>query len=80
MIDIIKQSGEKGDFPDVSYGVTKFEQVWENHIDYVFGEDNKADYYPHGHYTIIKSGKVTESTALEPDTRVCESFSVNKIS
>lgn len=68
MIDIIKQADEKNDFPDVSYGVTRFEHVWENLIDYVFGEDNKSDYFPHGHYTIVKDGVVTESSALEPDT------------
>lgn len=68
MIDIIEQADEKADFPDVFYGVTKFERVWENLIDYVFGEDNKSDYFPHGHYTIVKDGLVTESSALEPDT------------
>ena len=68
MIEIIKQADEKADFPDVSYGVTKFEHIWERLIDHVFGEDNKNDYFPHGHYTIIKDGKVTESSALEPDT------------
>ncbi len=68
MIEIIKQADEKADFPDVSYGVTKFEHVWENLIDHVFGEDNKADYFPHGHYTIIKDGNSVESSALEPDT------------
>ena len=68
MIDIIKQADEKAEFPDVTYGVTRFEHVWENLIDYVFGEENKADYFPHGHYTILKDGVITESSALEPDT------------
>ncbi len=68
MIDIIKQADEKANFPDVSYGVTKFEHVWEKLIDYVFGENNKIDYFPHGHYTIVKNGLTVESSALEPDT------------
>ena len=71
MIVIISQANEKAEFPNVSYGVTKFEHIWENIIDYVFGEDNKSDYFPHGHYSIIKDGKVVnnaESSALEPDT------------
>ena len=68
MLEIIKQADEKADFPDSSYGVTRFEHVWENLIDYVFGVDNKNDYFPHGHYTIIKNGSITESSALEPDT------------
>ena len=68
MIEIIKQADEKADFPNVSYGVTNFEHIWERIIDHVFGEDNKYDYFPHGHYTIIRDGKVAESSALEPDT------------
>jgi len=68
MIEIILQADERADFPDASYGVTKFEHVWENLIDYVFGVDNKNDYFPHGHYTIIKNGAVVDSSALEPDT------------
>lgn len=68
MLEIIKQADEKADFPDSSYGVTKFEHVWEKLIDYVFGVDNKSDYFPHGHYTIIKDGNIVESSALEPDT------------
>ena len=68
MIDIIKQADEKADFPDASYGVNRFEHVWENLIDYVFGEDNKYEYFPHGHYTIVKNGMIIESSALEPDT------------
>lgn len=68
MIEIITQADENNDFPDISYGVTKFEQIWERLVDHVFGEDNKYDYFPHGHYTIIQNGKVTESSALKPDT------------
>lgn len=68
MIDIINQVDEKTGFSDVSYGVNKFEHVWEKLIDYVFGEENKSDYFPHGHYTIVKNGEYVKSSALEPDT------------
>ena len=68
MINIINDASEKAVFPDCSYGVTKFEHVWENLIDYVYGEDNKDDYFPHGHYEIIKSGNIVASSPLYPDT------------
>lgn len=68
MIEILQQANEKAEFPDASYGVTRFECVWENLIDYILGETNKADYFPHGHYAILKNGELIESSALEPDT------------
>ena len=68
MIDIIKQADDKAEFPDVSYGVTRFEHIWENLINYVYGEDNKSDYFPHGHYRIIHNNTTVESSALVPDT------------
>ena len=68
MIDIINQVDEKTGISELSYGVTKFEHVWEKLVDYIFGEDNKSDYFPHGHYTIIKDGEFVQSSALEPDT------------
>ena len=52
----------------MSYGVFSFEHVWERMIDYIFGEDNKEEYFPHGRYSIIKDGQVIKSSALEPDT------------
>lgn len=68
MINIINDANEKAIFPDCSYGVTKFEHVWENLIDYVYGEDNKYDFFPHGHYEIIKSGNTVASSPMFPDT------------
>ena len=41
--------------------------MWENLIDYVFGESNKDTYFPHAKWHIIEGGR-TESSALEPDT------------
>lgn len=68
MIDIINMADDNADFPDASFGVTKFEKIWEKLIDYVYGEENKTEYFPHGHYVIIKDGKLVESSALLPDT------------
>lgn len=71
MINIIEQASEKiNDLSRASFGVYRFEYVWENMIDYVFGEDNKEDYFPHAQWHIIKphGGYKTESSALEPDT------------
>ena len=68
MIDIISQADDKAKFPNISYGVSRFEYVWEKLIDYVYGVDNKKEFFPHGHYKILNNGVVVESTALEPDT------------
>lgn len=70
MINIISQVDEKiDDNFDASFGVYRFEYVWEGLIDYVFGEDNKEIYFPHAKWHIISgNGYQTESSALEPDT------------
>ena len=67
MIDIINCSEEQVALKDFHYGVSRFEYVWENLIDYVFGESNKDIYFPHAKWHII-NGRYTESSALEPDT------------
>ncbi len=51
-----------------SAGVYKFEKVWENIVDYVFGEENKQKYFPKATWTIIKDTSVSKSSSLEPDT------------
>lgn len=68
MINIISNKSESIDDTDVaSFGVERFEYIWEKMIDYVFGEDNKEKYFPHAKWHIIDGGKVV-SSALEPDT------------
>ena len=67
MIDIVNCSEEQVDSKGFHYGVSHFEYVWENLIDYVFGESNKDIYFPHAKWHII-NGRHTESSALEPDT------------
>lgn len=67
MIDIVNCVEEQADLKDFQFGVSRFEYVWENLIDYVFGESNKDIYFPHAKWHII-AGDRTESSALEPDT------------
>lgn len=67
MIDIIKNTDEHSKSNEFQYGVQRFEYVWENLVDFVFGENNKDIYFPHATWHIVR-GKRTESSALEPDT------------
>ena len=70
MIDIIEFSEDSESVSSIpSFGVSSFEHVWENMIDYVFGEDNKEDYFPHARWHILSnSGYKEESSELKPDT------------
>lgn len=67
MIDVVNNVDEQANSREFQYGVSRFEYVWENLIDYVFGESNKDIYFPHATWQIISGGR-TESSALEPDT------------
>lgn len=67
MIDIVNCTEDHSDMRDFQFGVSRFEYVWENLIDYVFGEGNKEIYFPHAKWHIL-NGNRTESSALEPDT------------
>lgn len=67
MIEIINNVSEQAALKEFQYGVTRFEYVWENLIDYVFGENNKDIYFPHAKWHILHGDHV-ESSALEPDT------------
>ena len=67
MIAIINDTNETANATEFQYGVQRFEYVWENLIDYVFGESNKEMYFPHATWHII-NGNRAESSALEPDT------------
>lgn len=67
MIEIVKHTDEQADSKEFQYGVQRFEYVWENLVDFVFGESNKEAYFPHATWHIV-SGSRSESSALEPDT------------
>lgn len=53
---------------DFSFGVNRFEYVWEGMIDYVFGEDHKERFFPHARWHIIYECCDNISSALAPDT------------
>lgn len=67
MIEIVKHTDEQTDSKEFQYGVQRFEYVWENLVDFVFGESNKEAYFPHATWHIV-NGSRSESSALEPDT------------
>ena len=67
MIEIVNNADERSDLEEFQYGVQRFEYVWENLVDYVFGEYNKDIYFPHAKWHIVNGNRV-ESSALEPDT------------
>ena len=70
MLQILQQEKATAtDKKDFSYGVNRFEYVWESLIDYVFGEDNRDIYFPHAEWDILENGKFgIKSSALRPDT------------
>ena len=68
MINIIQDNTEEMDLKNFSFGVNRFDGVWERLVDYVFGESDKNKYFPHATWHIIKNGKIAQSSALEPDT------------
>ncbi len=67
MIDVVNNIEENSLCSNFQFGVSRFEYVWENIIDYVFGENNKEVFFPHAKWHIIQGSRV-ESSALEPDT------------
>lgn len=67
MIEIVKHTDEQADSKEFQYGVQRFEYVWENLVDFVFGESDKEAYFPHATWHIV-NGSRSESSALEPDT------------
>lgn len=48
------------------YGTSSFYHVWESMIDWVYGIDNKQDYFPRTKWRI--GGKVFYKSPLEPDS------------
>lgn len=67
MIHIVNNIDEKTELKEFYYGVHRFEYVWENLVDHVFGEPHKEIYFPHATWHIV-DGDQSESSALEPDT------------
>lgn len=67
MIDIINTIGNKELNSRFYYGTYRFEYVWENMIDHVFGVNDKNRYFPRTTWHLV-SGKNKDNNALEPDT------------
>lgn len=66
MLAIINYEGDRESEKNYKYGTYRFEYVWEQMIDKVFGIGNKADYFPK---TMWRLGDVRHDNAsLEPDT------------
>lgn len=72
MINIVSWNTEHGASQvDETFGVNRFEYIWEGMIDYVFGEENREIYYPRARWKVIHGrGFQTESSELRPDTVV----------
>lgn len=70
MINIITESSEQADDSHACvFGVERFDHVWEEMVDYVFGENDKERYYPRAHWYVLQGhGGVFPSSELRPDT------------
>lgn len=68
MLNVVCEEDEESTLNNVAVGVNRFDPIWERLVDYVFGEDDKEQYFPHATWHIIKNGKVEQNSALEPDT------------
>lgn len=67
MIAMLEYMDEKTKEKQFYFGTDRFEYVWEKLIDRVFGEKNKADYFPKTRWTLC-AGRGRTNAALEPDT------------
>lgn len=66
MMAVIDYQGDKDSKKNYRYGTYRFEYVWEQMIDKVFGIENKADYFPRTTWKI--NGSYFDNASLEPDT------------
>lgn len=68
MMHIVQEDAESLDVKHEALGVNYFAPVWERMVDYVFGESDKESYFTHATWHILCNGRLTASSALEPDT------------
>lgn len=66
MLAIIEYQGDKDADKNYMYGTYRFEYIWEQMIDRVFGIDNKSDYFPKTTWK-LNSGSF-DNVSLVPDT------------
>ena len=67
MIAMLKYKDEETKERQFFFGTDRFEYVWENLIDTVFGIRNKEDYFPRTYWN-LRQGNNKRNNALEPDT------------
>lgn len=66
LLNVIREESNEEFLEAFTYGTYRFEYVWENMIDYMFGISDKEKYFPHSNWHLNGSDK--ENSALEPDT------------
>lgn len=66
MIDILEYESNHIDEYNYKYGTERFEYIWENMIDKVYGIKNKKKYFPKTYWNI--KGNIYNNSVLEPDT------------
>lgn len=66
MLAILDYEGDRDSEKNYKYGTYRFEYVWEQMIDKVFGIGNKADYFPKTMWKV--NGACHDNASLEPDT------------
>lgn len=70
MINVISEADELFNAArEKAFGVDRFEYVWEALVDYVFGDENKEEFFPHSVWEIVGTNSFSKVNApLEPDT------------
>ena len=70
MMKIVSSSSDNEELNiNDGFGVEKFDKIWERLIDYIFGEENREIYFPHGHWFVVQNNQDRyESSELIPDT------------
>lgn len=67
MKSLLESNDENSDNLNFIYGTYKFEHVWENIVDRMFGIKDKEEYFPKTYWE-LKSKKTKINSPLKPDT------------
>lgn len=68
MLNIIRSVNERDNDYDFTYGTNRFEYVWERLVDYVFGIENKKEFFPRSKWRNLIGNHKKDKSPLEPDT------------
>lgn len=66
MLAILDSEGDSNSNTTFRYGTNRFEYVWEEMIDNVFGIRNKSDFFPKTSWNI--QNRIHDNASLEPDS------------